>query len=44
MVLPNNPNYRLGHWVGSKCDTLITNIEELEFYRGSLFAFPQPCN
>ncbi|MEP7263469.1 MAG: T9SS type A sorting domain-containing protein [Bacteroidota bacterium] len=26
--LPNNPNYELGRWVGSPCDTITSGIEE----------------
>ena len=49
MVLPNNPNYRLGHWAEKANVILIgkpTNIGHSDsyrgqFYRGSLYRFSQ---
>ncbi len=38
--LPNNPNYELGSWVGSPCDTLGVGMHELEVKSGAtLFVF-----
>lgn len=38
--LPNNPNYTLGRWLGSPCDTLGVGIEETEMhYDAAMFVF-----
>ena len=41
---PNFPNFRLGRWEQSSCDTLFTTIGHVEFYKGSLDVFPNPAN
>jgi hypothetical protein len=40
--LPNNPNYELGQWVGSPCDTLSVGVNELLGYKNSLALFYDP--
>jgi hypothetical protein len=40
--LPNNPNYELGAWVGSPCDTLAVGIGEVLGYKNNLSVFYDP--
>ena len=40
--LPNNPNYELGAWVGSPCDTLTVGIGEVLGYKNDLSIFYDP--
>ncbi len=41
--LPNNPNYSLGRWIGSPCDTLGVGINEIEIKNeAALFVFYHP--
>jgi hypothetical protein len=40
--LPNNPNYELGAWVGSPCDTLTVGIGEVIGYKNNLSVFYDP--
>jgi len=37
--LPNNPNYGLGQWVGSPCDTLSVGVNEVLGYENNLALF-----
>jgi hypothetical protein len=34
--LPNNPNYELGKWVGSPCDTLTVGLSSIDITRKEL--------
>lgn len=40
--LPNNPNYELGAWDSSACDTLGVGINEIEKNELSLIVYPNP--
>ena len=40
--LPNNPNYELGHLVGSPCDTLTVGVNELISTKSNLMIFYDP--
>ena len=40
--LPNNPNYELGAWVGSPCDTLTVGIGEVLGYNNNMSVFYDP--
>ena len=40
--LPNNPNYELGAWIGSPCDTLTVGIGEVLGYKNNLSVFYDP--
>jgi hypothetical protein len=40
--LPNNPNYELGQWVGSPCDTLSVGVNEVLGYENNLALFYDP--
>jgi hypothetical protein len=40
--LPNNPNYELGAWAGSPCDTLTVGIGEVLGYKNNLSVFYDP--
>ncbi len=40
--LPNNPNYELGAWVGSPCDTLTVGIGEVLVNKNNLSIFYDP--
>jgi hypothetical protein len=40
--LPNNPNYELGAWIGSPCDTLSVGVDEVLGYNNSLALFYDP--
>ncbi|MDB5284242.1 MAG: hypothetical protein JWO06_3317 [Bacteroidota bacterium] len=43
--LPNFPNYRLGAWAGSACDTLSTASEEVRATKEKIVkVFPNPTN
>jgi hypothetical protein len=37
--LPNNPNYELGRWVGSLCDTLTVGITETIGYKNNITVY-----
>jgi hypothetical protein len=37
--LPNNPNYELGRWVGSPCDTLTVGITEAVGYKNNITVY-----
>jgi hypothetical protein len=37
--LPNNPNYELGRWVGSPCDTLTVGITETIGYENNITVY-----
>jgi hypothetical protein len=37
--LPNNPNYELGRWVGSPCDTLTVGITETIGYKNNITVY-----
>ena len=40
---PSFPNFRLGRWEQSACDTLFTTIGQDEFYSGGLEIYPNPA-
>jgi len=40
--LPNNPNYELGAWAGSPCDTLTVGIGEVLGYKNNMSVFYDP--
>jgi hypothetical protein len=41
--LPNNPNYELGAWDSSLCDTLGVGINEIDETQNSVTVFPNPA-
>ena len=45
ITVPTYPNYDLGRWVGSPCDTLVTNLQLLSFGEGQgVRIVPNPAN